>query len=288
MPPRATGQCVSTRHMRSHGAALTPPCRAPASKGPATGSARSLSAPLAPILAFNVDRVGAPPHNGQRLDTARTDGVPGWVPEWLKGADCKSAGFGLRWFEPTPIHHVVCAHVVLRLNDRIPSTERPRAARFVAGPQVCRASADGRCAAGCPRSTAQRVAAPARDKALALDCRDCRDRFCRSNCSTDPFGGDHAATVVWKGRPRHLGAACKPHHLASRRRVRRHRRDGRYRWRGRMRGVSATLAPLPHQQRLRGRPRRVPDMLGIVVRPRAPARPMMAPHVRPLPPRMPS
>ena len=26
----------------------------------------------------------------------------GEVPEWLKGADCKSAGSGLRWFESTP------------------------------------------------------------------------------------------------------------------------------------------------------------------------------------------
>jgi hypothetical protein len=29
----------------------------------------------------------------------------GEVPEWLKGADCKSAGSGLRWFESTPHHH---------------------------------------------------------------------------------------------------------------------------------------------------------------------------------------
>ncbi len=28
----------------------------------------------------------------------------GEVPEWLKGADCKSAGSGLRWFESTPHH----------------------------------------------------------------------------------------------------------------------------------------------------------------------------------------
>jgi hypothetical protein len=27
------------------------------------------------------------------------------VPEWLKGADCKSAGLRLRWFEPSPAHH---------------------------------------------------------------------------------------------------------------------------------------------------------------------------------------
>ena len=28
----------------------------------------------------------------------------GKVPEWLKGADCKSAGFGLREFESLPSH----------------------------------------------------------------------------------------------------------------------------------------------------------------------------------------
>jgi hypothetical protein len=26
------------------------------------------------------------------------------VPEWLKGADCKSAGVRLRWFESNPLH----------------------------------------------------------------------------------------------------------------------------------------------------------------------------------------
>ena len=29
----------------------------------------------------------------------------GGVPEWLKGADCKSAGARLRWFESNPLHH---------------------------------------------------------------------------------------------------------------------------------------------------------------------------------------
>lgn len=26
------------------------------------------------------------------------------MPEWLKGADCKSAGLRLQWFEPTSTH----------------------------------------------------------------------------------------------------------------------------------------------------------------------------------------
>ncbi len=30
----------------------------------------------------------------------------GGVPEWLKGADCKSAGVRLRWFESNPLHQV--------------------------------------------------------------------------------------------------------------------------------------------------------------------------------------
>ena len=29
----------------------------------------------------------------------------GEVPEWLKGADCKSVGLRLRWFESNLLHH---------------------------------------------------------------------------------------------------------------------------------------------------------------------------------------
>ena len=33
----------------------------------------------------------------------------GGVPEWLKGADCKSVGLRLRWFESSPLHqHFAC------------------------------------------------------------------------------------------------------------------------------------------------------------------------------------
>ena len=28
----------------------------------------------------------------------------GWIPEWPNGADCKSAGFYLRWFESISTH----------------------------------------------------------------------------------------------------------------------------------------------------------------------------------------
>jgi hypothetical protein len=31
--------------------------------------------------------------------------LSGEVAEWLKAADCKSAGFILRWFESSPLHH---------------------------------------------------------------------------------------------------------------------------------------------------------------------------------------
>jgi hypothetical protein len=31
----------------------------------------------------------------------------GGVPEWLKGADCKSAGVRLRWFESNPLHQPI-------------------------------------------------------------------------------------------------------------------------------------------------------------------------------------
>src|SRR5689334_4598441 len=30
----------------------------------------------------------------------------GGMPEWPKGADCKSAGLCLRWFESTSLHHL--------------------------------------------------------------------------------------------------------------------------------------------------------------------------------------
>ncbi len=30
------------------------------------------------------------------------------MPEWLKGADCKSAGESLRWFESISAHHLAC------------------------------------------------------------------------------------------------------------------------------------------------------------------------------------
>jgi hypothetical protein len=38
----------------------------------------------------------------------------GGVPEWLKGADCKSAGVRLRWFESNPLHHHSLFSAVLR------------------------------------------------------------------------------------------------------------------------------------------------------------------------------
>ena len=38
--------------------------------------------------------------NRKTLDTIRYGGVP----EWLKGADCKSVGLRLRWFESIPLH----------------------------------------------------------------------------------------------------------------------------------------------------------------------------------------
>ena len=34
------------------------------------------------------------------------------MPEWLKGADCKSAGVSLRWFESNSLHHFCFGRVV--------------------------------------------------------------------------------------------------------------------------------------------------------------------------------
>ena len=42
-------------------------------------------------------------------DIERQDGE---VPEWLKGTDCKSVGFGLRWFETSPLHHLFFYSIV--------------------------------------------------------------------------------------------------------------------------------------------------------------------------------
>ena len=41
--------------------------------------------------------------SGLRL--ARQHSSVGEVPKWPNGADCKSAGLCLRWFESTPLHH---------------------------------------------------------------------------------------------------------------------------------------------------------------------------------------
>src|SRR5882724_373579 len=35
--------------------------------------------------------------------------LAGGVPEWLKGADCKSVGLRLRWFESSLLHHGGCS-----------------------------------------------------------------------------------------------------------------------------------------------------------------------------------
>jgi hypothetical protein len=44
------------------------------------------------------------------------------VPEWPKGADCKSAGVSLRWFESIPRHHFFDLFAgVAQLVERHPS-----------------------------------------------------------------------------------------------------------------------------------------------------------------------
>ena len=52
----------------------------------------------------------------------RVGRVHGWVPEWLKGADCKSAGSRLRWFEPSPTHHYLyfyCRRAISALGNSV-------------------------------------------------------------------------------------------------------------------------------------------------------------------------
>jgi hypothetical protein len=46
----------------------------------------------------------------------------GVVPEWPKGADCKSASVSFRWFESTPRHHFLFVSAgVAQLVERHPS-----------------------------------------------------------------------------------------------------------------------------------------------------------------------
>jgi hypothetical protein len=48
-----------------------------------------------PISLRLIDSLRNPIHNPR---------FPGGVPEWLKGADCKSVGLRLRWFESNLLH----------------------------------------------------------------------------------------------------------------------------------------------------------------------------------------
>ena len=49
-----------------------------------------------------VDIDGVWQYCARSVDQERAE--DGGVPEWLKGADCKSAGLRLRWFESNPLH----------------------------------------------------------------------------------------------------------------------------------------------------------------------------------------
>jgi hypothetical protein len=40
-----------------------------------------------------------------KSELCHTAGLRGGVPEWLKGADCKSVGLRLHWFESSLLHH---------------------------------------------------------------------------------------------------------------------------------------------------------------------------------------
>ena|GEM_PF-1750549 len=44
-----------------------------------------------------------------RIENGKSHGS---VPEWLMGADCKSAGLRLRWFKSNPAHICLCGSVV--------------------------------------------------------------------------------------------------------------------------------------------------------------------------------
>ena len=49
------------------------------------------------------------------------------MPEWLKGADCKSADVRLRWFESNPLHQM--GEDIMQFGVRKPSLKKSFAAR---------------------------------------------------------------------------------------------------------------------------------------------------------------
>ena len=73
----------------------------------AAGAKRSLPAPI--------DTRPAAGHNLR---------FPGGVPEWLKGADCKSVGLRLRWFESSLLHQVARQAAETLFADEGKSPER--------------------------------------------------------------------------------------------------------------------------------------------------------------------
>jgi hypothetical protein len=64
----------------------------------------------------------------------------GGVPEWLKGADCKSAGVRLRWFESNPLHQ---SSVKGLIRKNISLNQTVRGARVIqnGGTNACNDSA---------------------------------------------------------------------------------------------------------------------------------------------------
>ena len=54
-----------------------------------------------PVKGCHVDPFDKPARRGNNPR------FPGGVPEWLKGADCKSVGLRLRWFESSLLHQAV-------------------------------------------------------------------------------------------------------------------------------------------------------------------------------------
>ena len=62
---------------------------------------------------------GFAPAPGELLGARVSIHSSGEVPEWLKGADCKSAGSGLRWFESTPHQFLFLTGMVSYLTSTV-------------------------------------------------------------------------------------------------------------------------------------------------------------------------
>src|SRR3954464_9227720 len=105
-----------------------PPCRARLMVRMAVSCKfRAEAGPDAPPLALSRVHGWLEP-----LQTWYISRFAGGVPEWLKGADCKSVGLRLRWFESSLLHQASREARRCASDDRVVAEGKP-AGRWVGG-----------------------------------------------------------------------------------------------------------------------------------------------------------